>query len=93
MADSQVGRASRRVPHSRRLHQSIRLARDAAGIGARWLVRQEAAVLVAVLVVLIALFGFVKISEELGEGELARLDEWLLQLLRVPGQPHLPIGP
>jgi len=93
MADFQVGRASRRVPRSRSLRQSIHLVRDAAAIGARWLVRQEAAVLVAVLVVLIALFGFVKISEELGEGELARLDEWLLQLLRVPSQPHLPIGP
>jgi undecaprenyl-diphosphatase len=50
-------------------------------------------VLVAVLVVLLAVFGFVKIAEELGEGELAKLDEWLLLLLRVPGQPHVPIGP
>ena len=42
---------------------------------------------------LLALFGFVKIAEELGEGELANFDEWLLSLLRVPGQPHIPIGP
>ena len=69
------------------------IAGAAAGTGARWLARQEAAVLVAVLVVLLAVFGFVKIAEELGEGELAKLDEWLLQLLRVPGQPHVPIGP
>ena len=49
--------------------------------------------LVALLVVALAMFGFVKIAEELGEGELAGLDEWLLRLLRVPGQPHVPIGP
>ena len=61
--------------------------------GARWLVRQEASVLVAVLVVLLAVFGFVKIVEQLGEGELRNLDEWLLRLVRVPGQPHVPTGP
>jgi undecaprenyl-diphosphatase len=61
--------------------------------GTRWLAHQEAAVLVAVLGVLLALFGFVRITEELGEGELANLDEWLLPLLRVPGHPHIPIGP
>ena len=49
--------------------------------------------LVAVLVVLLAVFGFVRIAEELGEGELAKLDEWLLELLRVPGEPHHPVGP
>ena len=49
--------------------------------------------LVALLVVLLAMFGFVKIAEELGEGELTGLDGWLLRLLRVPGQPHIPIGP
>lgn len=48
---------------------------------------------VAVLGVLLALFGFFRIAEGLGEGELANLDEWLLRLLRVPGHPHIPIGP
>jgi undecaprenyl-diphosphatase len=61
--------------------------------GARWLVRQEAAMLVAVLGVLVALLVFVRIAETLGEGELANLDEWLLHRLRVPGHPHTPIGP
>jgi len=71
----------------------VQVLRDVAGTAARWLSRQEAAVLVAVLVVLLAVFGFIKIAEELGEGELAKLDEWLLLLFRVPGQPHVPIGP
>lgn len=47
----------------------------------------------ALLVVLLALFGFIKIAERLGEGELAGLDEWLLLHLRVPGQPQIQIGP
>jgi undecaprenyl-diphosphatase len=59
----------------------------------RWLSRQEAIELVALLVVLLALFGFIKIAEQLGEGELAGLDKWLLLHLRVPGQPHIQIGP
>jgi undecaprenyl-diphosphatase len=71
----------------------VQILRGAADIVARWLSGQEAAVLVAALVVLLAVFGFVKIAEELGEGELARLDEWLLLLFRAPGQPHVPIGP
>jgi undecaprenyl-diphosphatase len=77
----------------RRLRRATRITRGAVLTGARWLGRQEAAVLVAALSVLLAIVGFVKISEELGKGELAHLDEWLLLLLRVPGQPHRPIGP
>lgn len=49
--------------------------------------------LLAVLGLLAALFGFVKIAEELAEGELASFDEWLLRLLRVADHPHTPIGP
>jgi undecaprenyl-diphosphatase len=75
------------------LRQATHTTRDAVLTGARWLGRQEAAVLVAALGVLLALYGFIKIAEGLGEGELAHFDEWLLHLLRVPGHPHSPIGP
>jgi undecaprenyl-diphosphatase len=71
----------------------VHLLRDVVETAARWLSEQEAGVLVAVLLVLLAVFGFVKIAEELSEGELAKLDEWLLLLFRVPGQPHVPVGP
>src|SRR5260370_17831738 len=76
-----------------RLRQTTHTTRGAVLTGARWLGRQEASVLVAALGILLALFGFIKISEELGEGELAHLDEWVLHLLRVPGDPHTPIRP
>ena len=77
----------------RRLRQTTHTTRGAVLTGARWLARQEASVLVAALVILLALFGFIKIAERLGEGDLAHLDEWILHLLRVPGDPHTPIGP
>jgi len=76
-----------------RLRQTTHTTRGAVLTGARWLARQEASVLVAALVILLALFGFIRIAEELGEGELAHLDEWILHLLRVPGDPQTPIGP
>ena len=49
--------------------------------------------LVAALGILLALYSFIKIAEQLGKGELAHFDEWLLHLLRVPGHPQSPIGP
>jgi undecaprenyl-diphosphatase len=92
MADSAHGHSQHRGP-TRRVRQAAQATRAAALTGTRWLGRQEAAVLVAALGILLALFTFIKIAEELGEGELAHFDEWLLHLLRVPGHPHSPIGP
>ena len=84
---------SRRLWRSRRLRRVAQVTRHIVVTGVRWLTRQEAAVLVAVLVILLALFGFVRITEELSQGQLANFDEWLLRLLRVPGHPHIPVGP
>ncbi|HEV8439409.1 MAG TPA: phosphatase PAP2 family protein [Methylomirabilota bacterium] len=81
---------SERRRHRRR---PIALLHDAGIVAARWLARQEAAVLVAILGVLLALFGFIKITEELLEGDMGHFDEWLLRGLRLPDQPHTPIGP
>src|ERR1700741_2791419 len=75
------------------LRQTPRPASGAILPRARCLARQEASVLVAALVILLALFGFIRIAEELGEGELAHRDERVLHLLRVPGDPYTPIGP
>lgn len=86
-------RQLRRRRHIHGVQQTVRAVRHAVETGVRWLLRQEASVLVALLGVLLALFAFVKIAEELAAGELGDLDEWLLGLLRVPGQPHVPIGP
>ena len=93
MVDRPVDSLPWRRWRSRHLRQAAQIARAIVVTGTRWLAHQEAAVLVAVLGVLLALFGFVRITEQLGEGKLANLDGWLLPLLRVPGHPHIPIGP
>jgi undecaprenyl-diphosphatase len=63
-------------------------------IGAvRWVARQEVAVLVAALAILLALFGFVKIAEEVHEGDMQEFDGWVLRLFRDPANPEVPIGP
>ena len=49
------------------------------------------AILIAAVAVL--LFGFVKIAEEILEGETRRFDETILLLLRTPGDTARPIGP
>jgi undecaprenyl-diphosphatase len=85
--------SSRRLWRSTRLRQVAQATRRSVVTGVRWLTRQEAAVLVAMLIIVLALFAFVRIAEKLGEGDLANFDEWLLRLLRVPGHPHVPVGP
>lgn len=45
------------------------------------------------LAVVLALFVFIKVTEEMLEGDTRGFDEWLLRTLRDPGQPEIPIGP
>jgi len=92
-ASPTTDRQARRRRPIHGVQQTVQAIRHAVQIGVRWLLRQEATVLVAVLSVVLAVFGFVKIVEQLGKGELGGFDEWLLRLLRVPGQPRIPIGP
>ncbi len=49
--------------------------------------------LVAALGIVLALLGFIKIAEEVLEGDMPDFDEWLLLLLRRPDNPHIPVGP
>lgn len=71
----------------------MRMARRASLVLARWVARQEGAVLMAALGVLLALLGFIKTAEEVFEGDMRDFDEWLLLLLRRPGNPKFPVGP
>ena len=67
----------------------MKMARRAALVLARWIARQEGAVLVAALGIVLALLGFIKIAEEVLEGDMPDFDEWLLLLLRRSDNPHL----
>jgi undecaprenyl-diphosphatase len=59
----------------------------------RWLVRQEAVVLLVALVIAVALSGFIELAEELREDELRSFDAWVLHLARRPDDPARLIGP
>ncbi len=59
----------------------------------QWVRRQEGLVLVAALAVVLALFVFIRVTEEMLEGDTREFDEWLLRSLRDQGQPEVPIGP
>ena len=76
----------------RRIQPTVTVRRIAV-LCAGWIARQEAIVLLAGLGVALALFGFVKIAEEVAQGDMRDFDEWLLRLLRRPENPQIPIGP
>jgi undecaprenyl-diphosphatase len=75
------------------MHGSLALLRNAAGLAARWVRRQEGIVLLVALAIGLTLFGFIKIAEEVTEGDTPDFDIWLLRLLRQPDHPEIPIGP
>lgn len=58
-----------------------------------WVRNQEAFVLFVGLIVVLAVFVFIKITEGMVHGDTREFDEWLLGALRQPGQPTVPIGP
>jgi undecaprenyl-diphosphatase len=49
--------------------------------------------LVAPLIAVLGVWGFLKLAGEVAEGETQRFDQWVLQQTRAPGDPHNPIGP
>jgi undecaprenyl-diphosphatase len=49
--------------------------------------------LVAAFLIVVTVFGFVEIVDELHEGEMREFDEWLLRLFRTANDPGMLIGP
>jgi undecaprenyl-diphosphatase len=59
----------------------------------RWLARQEAVVLLTAFGIVLTLYGFLEIVDELQEGEIDHFDKWLLRLLRRMNDPGVLAGP
>src|SRR5881296_2176272 len=74
-------------------HVALRAVRHAPRAAGRWAARQEALVLASGFLVIVALFGFVKIAEEVLEGETQHFDDAVLQLFRRADDPRIPVGP
>ena len=55
--------------------------------------RGDAAILVAALLGVVVLNGFLELADDVGEGETQSFDEWAVKSLRQADDPSLPIGP
>src|SRR3954468_15625246 len=58
-----------------------------------WLGRHGSGVIVAVLIVVAATWGFIALTDEVLEGGTQRFDDWAIRALRQPNDPGTPIGP
>ena len=54
--------------------------------------KRETGLIAALLLVALALWGFLHIAEEMGEGDTRGFDTWVLLAMRT-GDHHQPIGP
>jgi undecaprenyl-diphosphatase len=68
------------------LHHALRLP-------LRWLGAQEAVVLLTAFGIVIAVYGFIELADEIREGEMRHFEEWVLRAFRQPTNPAVPIGP
>lgn len=59
----------------------------------QWLRKYELGVLIGVLVVVSATWGFIELADEVFEHDTRAFDRWMLLALREPGHPETPIGP
>ena len=58
-----------------------------------WFGRYEVNILVAMLVLLAAVLGFIVVADEVASGNTLRFDEWALRILRKPDDPATARGP
>jgi undecaprenyl-diphosphatase len=58
-----------------------------------WLRQQEPTVLLVMLLVIVGIWAFIELADEVLEQDTERFDHWAMHLLRQPGRPELPRGP
>jgi undecaprenyl-diphosphatase len=58
-----------------------------------WLGSHTGSLLVAALLVVVCIWGFIAIADEVKEGGTRRFDDWAIRALRKPSDPAQPIGP
>jgi undecaprenyl-diphosphatase len=54
---------------------------------------RDVAMLVAGLAVVLSVYIFIEVADDVGEGDTQELDMWVLRALRRADDPHIPIGP
>jgi undecaprenyl-diphosphatase len=58
-----------------------------------WIGKYELDVLLALLFLVVSLWGFIAIADAVVAGRTMKFDEWVVRALRKPNQPAIPIGP
>lgn len=58
-----------------------------------WLRQQEPTVLLVMLLVVLGIWAFIELADEVLEQETQQFDQWVIHLLRQPSRPELPRGP
>lgn len=58
-----------------------------------WVGKNEPVVLAALLVLVLSVWGFVSLADEVREGDTLRFDEWAVRVLRQADDPSHPLGP
>jgi undecaprenyl-diphosphatase len=84
---------SQRVPHTGRLRKALATVLRPIYRAASWIGRHEVSVLLAVLLTVVAVWGFIELADEVLEGETRDFDEWALRSLRRPDNPSITVGP
>src|SRR5688572_25374269 len=58
-----------------------------------WIGKYELNVMLALLLFVGAVYGFVEIADAVAAGRTMKFDEWAIRTMRKPGDPAAPIGP
>ncbi len=74
----------------------VRIAGRTIGLvrlGLDWIGGHELSVLLALLITMLSIWGFVAIADQVSDGDTLRFDEWAVRSLRQVQNPAKPIGP
>jgi len=69
------------------------LAKHWWNLGYGWLRSQDLVVMLLVLVVVLGVWGFAELADEVIEGDTRAVDEWIIRAMRTPGNPSDAVGP
>jgi undecaprenyl-diphosphatase len=58
-----------------------------------WLGEHQHLVLLAVLIAVAGVWGFISLADEVGEGDTQKFDDWAIRALRRADDPAIPVGP
>jgi undecaprenyl-diphosphatase len=81
------------LPQRRFLRRLLGWGDEQLRAGIDWVGKNEPAVLTALLLLVLSVWGFIALADVVRGGATLPFDEWALQILRRPDDPAQPIGP